>query len=125
MTDKINEVLHKVDTVRIHEAGDFYAQIYLDRWFLIASRFPKLKFYAYTKSFHLDFSNKPSNFVLIASFDDTTTEYAKSQYRANERYFANSFTIVDRHAQASCIQDCTTCSACWIGKGLNITVNKH
>jgi len=115
----------KIKQVRIHEAGDFYSQAYLDNWFLIAKEFPGLTFYAYTKSFHLDFSGKPSNFVLIASFDESSTMRDKGLYEFRKAYFNNTFTIVDKKAQASCIQDCTACNACWKSSGLNITVNKH
>lgn len=125
MTDKINSVLHKINTVRIHESGDFYTQAYLLKWYEIALRFPKLKFYAYTKSFMLDFIGKPDNFVLIASFDDSSTVQAKLMYDSKRGYLDNTFSIVPKNAQASCIQDCTTCNACWMSKGLNITVNKH
>lgn len=123
MIDKIKQSKRKV--FRIHEAGDFYNQDYLNKWFIIAEELPEVKFYAYTKSFHLNFKDKPDNFVLIASFDNTTTGNSIRQYEDNKQYFDNTFTIVDRHAKASCIQDCTKCNACWIGKGLNITVNQH
>lgn len=57
------------NTVRVHDAGDFYNQEYLEKWYAIAS---KLKgeyiFYAYTKALNLDlYTNKPSNFRLIQS----------------------------------------------------------
>ncbi len=125
MIEAIAKKKHKIKQVRIHESGDFYRQDYLDKWFLIASAFPEIIFYAYTKSFHLDFSDKPFNFVLIASFDQTSTEQAKEMYQAKRIYFNNSFSIVGKKEEATCIQDCTTCSLCWTGNNLKLTVNQH
>ena len=50
--------------IRIHESGDFYSQRYLEKWFEICRRFPEKKFLAYTQSYNLDYSKKPSNMVL-------------------------------------------------------------
>jgi hypothetical protein len=125
MGKEIERHAHKIKRVRIHESGDFYNQAYLEHWFSVATAFPSLRFYAYTKSFHLDFSRRPVNFWLIASFDATTTTAQREAYQRQRLFFQNSFTIVDRHAPASCIQDCTTCDACWTGKGRALTVNQH
>lgn len=54
-------------TVRVHDSGDFFSQQYMDAWFEIASNFPDKKFYAYTKSLHLDRSGCPDNFQIIQS----------------------------------------------------------
>lgn len=53
--------------IRVHDSGDFFSQEYLDTWFAAAKEFKKKKFYAYTKSLHLDFSKKPKNFQIIQS----------------------------------------------------------
>lgn len=116
---------NKFDTVRIHESGDFYNQKYLDKWFLIASVNKSKIFYAYTRSFELDFSQKPDNFVLIASFDITTSEKDKALYQEKKQYFDNTFSIVDKKEIATCIQDCTLCNKCWTEKGQDLTVNVH
>jgi hypothetical protein len=55
------------NVVRLHDSGDFYRQEYLDAWATVASRFPKVTFYAYTKSLHLDLSRIPSNLHIIQS----------------------------------------------------------
>lgn len=58
----------KEPIVRVHDAGDFYSQDYLNAWYEIAKAFPDRFFYAYTKSLHLDlWSNKPKNFRLVQS----------------------------------------------------------
>lgn len=125
MIETIAKNQHKINAVRIHESGDFYNQAYLNAWFMIASEFPSVKFYAYTKSFHLQFSNKPSNFVLIASFDQTTTDKARLEYGSRRQFFDNTFSIVGKKDPASCMQDCTKCSLCWMKTGQSITVNVH
>ncbi len=71
-------------TVRVHDSGDFFSQDYLDAWFEIARAYPRKRFYAYTKSLHLDRSNAPSNFQIVQSVGglldaeiDTTQSHAR------------------------------------------------
>jgi hypothetical protein len=42
--------MRKVNTVRIHDSGDFYNQEYFNKWNLIAKALPLITFYAYTKT---------------------------------------------------------------------------
>lgn len=125
MEETIRKHAHKIKRVRVHESGDFYNQAYLQDWFFIAQRFPGITFYAYTKSFHLNFDAKPGNFVLIASFDKSTGPAALANYYARKEAFSNTFTIVGKDEKANCVQDCTVCSKCWTGKGRALTVNVH
>ena len=125
ISDQIQKGLKNIKRVRIHESGDFYNQAYLDKWYEIAHAFPELRFYAYTKSFNLDFSTRPANFWLIASLDSSTTSAQLARYKARERFFQNSFTIVDRGTRATCPGDCSICSKCWTRTGLDITVAQH
>lgn len=53
--------------IRIHDSGDFFSQAYLDAWIKVMEAFPDKKFYAYTKSLHLDWAKTPSNFQRIQS----------------------------------------------------------
>ena len=47
-----------VKSVRIHVAGAFISQKYIDQWVYVASKFPELNFYGYTKVMErFDFSN--------------------------------------------------------------------
>lgn len=55
------------EIVRIHDSGDFFNQRYLNSWKKIAAAFPEKRFYAYTKSLHLDFSGLPENFTVVQS----------------------------------------------------------
>ena len=60
------------DILRIHEAGDFFSQDYLDAWIEVAKRMPQTLFYAYTVSLPYYMARKnslPKNFKVIASMD--------------------------------------------------------
>jgi len=59
--------MRTVNTVRIHDSGDFYSQEYLDKWAIIARALPHLTFYAYTKSLTLDFTGTPANLRITQS----------------------------------------------------------
>jgi len=51
MVDMINQSLPKnAGIVRIHVAGDFFSQQYMEAWYTVALLNPKILFYAYTKS---------------------------------------------------------------------------
>lgn len=58
--------------VRIHVAGDFFNQWYMEAWYTMALLNPSVLFYAYTKSlrFWLNINEYPvlNNFVLTASY---------------------------------------------------------
>jgi len=58
--------------MRIHEAGDFYNQTYLNKWLEIIKRNPDVQFWAYTKSHMLDFNDLPENLILRYSCDEST-----------------------------------------------------
>lgn len=67
---------------RMHGGGDFYNQAYLNKWLKIMKNFPKVNFYAYTKSLHLEFG-KQKNFTLIKSFGGKLDHLIKkSDYQA-------------------------------------------
>lgn len=53
--------------VRIHASGDMFSQAYLDSWFRIARSLPDVRFYCYSKSLHLDWSNRPKNLAVTFS----------------------------------------------------------
>lgn len=56
---------------RIHEAGDFFSQIYIDIWNNVIQSIPDKKFWAYTRSFNLDYSKivNNKNMKLYTSID--------------------------------------------------------
>ena len=65
-------------TFRIHVSGDFFSSAYVMMWRRIVKAFPAIKFYAYTRSWHVQ-SMVPSllalaslpNLQLFASMDET------------------------------------------------------
>ena len=58
----------KAEYVRIHDSGDYYSKSYRDKWFEIAKRNPKVRFYSYTKSVPLFKDVEiPENYDLIFS----------------------------------------------------------
>lgn len=59
--------MRKVNTVRIHDAGDYYNQEYFNKWCQIAQALPHIIFYSYTKALHLDMSSKPDNLRITQS----------------------------------------------------------
>jgi prepilin-type processing-associated H-X9-DG protein len=62
------ERMRKVNTVRIHDSGDFYDQEYYDKWCAIATMLPEITFYAYTKTVNMDlWSHKPDNLKITQS----------------------------------------------------------
>jgi len=76
IVDQLTEFMKNKRTefraVRVHVGGDFFNQNYFDAWMSAAKHFPKLNFYAYTKSLnywvrHLDSDFIPENFQLTAS----------------------------------------------------------
>jgi len=60
--------MRKVNTVRIHDSGDFYNAEYYAKWCDIAKALPHLTFYAYTKTVNMDlWENKPDNLKITQS----------------------------------------------------------
>ena len=64
-TEDLLKIKNKI--IRVHDSGDFFSQKYMDAWFFLARSFPDKKFYAYTKSLHLDQSKCPENFQIVQS----------------------------------------------------------
>jgi hypothetical protein len=80
--------MRAVNTVRIHDAGDFYSQEYLEKWYEIARALPHLTFYAYTKSLHLDFSKRPKNLHITQSLGGKYDKLVQLR-RPHARIFAS------------------------------------
>jgi len=60
--------MRKVNTVRIHDSGDFYSFEYYRKWCDIAKALPHIIFYAYTKTVNMDlFTDKPDNLRITQS----------------------------------------------------------
>lgn len=72
---------------RIHESGDFYNQWYIDMWAEAMSLRKEVKFWAYTRSFHLNFTptTRLPNFNLWASADKFNLKEAKRFVRKHRK----------------------------------------
>jgi len=101
---------------RIHESGDFYSQKYLDDWTKIIKQCPDTIFWAYTKSYKLDFSKilKLKNVVMRYSVD-ASTEHLPKQKMAKahtsatyNKSFVCPSTLAKGHS-VRCMKDCSFC----------------
>lgn len=103
----------KCSVIRIHEAGDFYEQAYLDKWLEIARALPAVQFYCYTKSYMLDFSTRPGNFVARLSLDPTSHPLAWSKLPG---FDGEAWTVPKKSTEKSdvfvCPGSCKTCDYC-------------
>lgn len=94
---------------RIHgSAGEFYSQQYVNDWTAIASSFPDITFYAYTKRLKdFDFSNLKSlpNVVIIDSF-----HFGGLNYGPLDRAPKGAFVCPHQpNTSVICGQSCTHC----------------
>lgn len=93
---------------RIHgSAGEFYSQQYINDWAAIASSFPDVTFYAYTKrTSEFDFSKFKSldNTVLIDSF-----QYGGLNYGKLEKAPPTAFICPAHDKTVKCGLNCTYC----------------
>lgn len=100
----------KIIAVRVHSAGDFFSQQYVNFWANIAKKFSYVRFYAYTKA-PFDFSCMPSNFNIIYSFIDGKLNFGKLDYVADLVNNHGAFLCPATNGQDSikCGKDCTYC----------------
>ena len=117
---EIKRVRKPVKYFRVHaSAGEFYSNEYIQKWTTIASAFPQITFYAYTKRLKdFDFStlSSLSNFVLIDSLHFGTLNYGSTPP-------SNAF-ICPSHT-AKCGIDCTWCMTKGQADVQGVWFNKH
>ena len=119
---------------RIHESGDFYNKEYAEKWLTIARHFvgSPIKFVAYTKSVrYFDGVDLPSNFYLLASvWDDTTEENLEIIHRNGFKIYTafsgEDLTEALNNGYTLCrCKDCATCGKCWNKKVGNTVCEIH
>jgi hypothetical protein len=77
------------NTIRVHDAGDFYSQEYFAKWCEIARALPDHTVYAYTKALDLDlWTDKPDNFQVVQSLGGIF-DRAVDMNRSHSRIFAS------------------------------------
>jgi sulfatase maturation enzyme AslB (radical SAM superfamily) len=104
---ELKRVRKPVKYFRIHaSAGEFYSQAYIDSWLDIASAFPSITFYAYTKRLaDFDFTALSSlpNFVLINSLHFGKLNYGPLDQAPEDAFICPSSDTV------KCGIQCTYC----------------
>lgn len=120
------------EAIRIHEAGDFYNQEYLDKWKLIAYQNPVIIFWAYTRSYMLDFKERSKNFVVFYSID-TSTKHSAPEGVDNVADMCDGELFADLESKF-CWRwnlnkggSCRECNYCYDGKDekKHVTFFKH
>jgi len=109
----------RLPMMRIHESGDFFNQKYLDDWTELIANDPNRTFWAYTKSYNLDFTEalKLPNLYLRYSVDATTKFYPKQDIphtavsAVRDDFFICPSTLAKGHT-VKCMKDCTFCVDC-------------
>lgn len=111
--------LSRTDYFRIHVGGDFFSQDYLYMWIKIATKFPQVKFLAFTKSFELDWRFIPSNLIVIWSVFPSTDFYsvppgprAYTKFDVIHRYYP-PVEIPRLRAAMMCSGTCRSCGMCY------------
>ena len=120
---------------RLHVAGDFYNQSYLDTWMRIADEYPKTRFLAFTKSFHLDFSGRPDNLVIMWSvFPDTDRDTIPPGPRAytmlDDVGIYHNILVKERPRMDNaliCVGGCASCGLCFHAdsNGVDVKFKAH
>lgn len=113
--------------VRIHGSGDFYNQNYLRKWINIAEACPHIRFKANTRSYMLNYTDKPDNLMLRYSIDETTkpdTIKVMKKFVDGFAYIAGSQPEGTAECHFHCGFDCDACSFCYSFSG-DITYHVH
>ncbi|KKM60739.1 hypothetical protein LCGC14_1538860 [marine sediment metagenome] len=129
---------------RIHESSDFFSQWYVDVWANVVKSRKDVSFWAYTRSFNLNFTNltRNPNFALWASTDKFNAQEAKQfvrRFRKSGVKHAygpwehetelptNSFVCPATTGQIEMLGACEKCSLCIVKKRINknIVFLKH
>lgn len=106
---------------RISVSGDMYNQTYLNKWFLIVKSFPDKIFYTYTKSYQLNYNNKPDNLIVIYSDDYLSKMFLPLRYfkqfdgvaTVDNDLFAQERTQSYFKSFKTCQGDCKVCDYCY------------
>lgn len=110
---------------RIHTAGDFPDQEYVNRLITLCINIPTTKFLAFTKKYNLDYSNLPDNLSIIFSiwpnFDQSLDNNMPKAYMQD-----GTETRIPNNA-IECVGNCEFCSMCLDLKniGRDVYFHKH
>lgn len=110
------------DYFRIHVAGDFISQRYLDIWIRMAVLFPETKFLAFTKAASLDYGGLPYNLEIKFSrwpgwmpgkLEDYTKPSAGSWLRLPRAWLDDGSGMLIGDYLRRCPGSCAKCKYCW------------
>jgi hypothetical protein len=121
--DKLTQILDNEPgniAVRIHSSGDFFERDYIDFWKIIISKTPKVKYWAYTRSWSDVELNKSleelkslKNIQLFASWDHTMPTPPKSWRKSivykDELTFDSGIVCPEQSGKSP---NCATCNFC-------------
>ena len=123
--------LKKIGILRVHVAGDFYSQDYVDKWIRIAKTHPTISFYAYTKAYNFDFSARPDNLVMKLSDDKDLWPAEQSKFDGVARVYEPDQPcpkgFVPCGSQRVKGMTCAQCKMCTgkLGRKANVGFKRH
>ena len=125
--NQISEFFKKSKTkvFRWHVSGDILDQNYLLSMISITNLYRDIKFLAFTKMYHLDFTTAPSNLQIVFSawpnFPIISTPGIRIAWMQD-----GTETRIPQNSM-DCPGSCTTCKACWNLKSLerDVVFHKH
>jgi len=110
ISDEIKKSKYKI--VRIHSSGDFYSQVYISKWTIIAKAFPGIQFYAYTKAKDLfDFSDfeELENVNIINSITELGVNYGNETFCNELVKLGYTLCPCRKGIHIDCMIDCNIC----------------
>lgn len=96
---------------RWHVSGDILNQRYLGEMFRIALEFPNVRFLAFTKMYHLDYTDKPANITIVFSAWPGQPIENKWNFPVSWVQDGTETRIPDNAME--CPGNCGNCGACW------------
>jgi hypothetical protein len=111
---------------RIHTAGDFVDQKYLDMWQKIALDNPHTKFMVFTKAAHLKFDFLPSNFIVrVSQWPGWTPCNASSSSEGISKAYMDDGHVSIPDWTFRCPGSCIRCKFCWTHPNEDVVFKKH
>ena len=84
----------KPDYVRVHDSGDYYSKVYLDKWIEIAIHNPNVRFYSYTNMIDMFLNTSlPANYDIIFSDSGKQKSLINPLKHRHTKIFSTSFAL--------------------------------
>lgn len=132
----LQKIPKNIDLFRIHSSGDFHSQWAIDVWAEIIKQKKDIKFWAYTRSFNLNFTKltRNKNFSLWASTDDfnyaeakkfvrqyrkSGTKHAYGPWQHDQKIPSKSVICPATNGKINILGACEKCMLCVIKKRIN------